>query len=65
MPGEAPQKTQITMPEEVLGETPFIVAAVEDRLVVSLRGEELRGAFWRPGVEGRSGDEPPDAIVAV
>jgi hypothetical protein len=65
LPGEEPQKTQITMPEEVLGVVPFVVIVMEDRLVVFLRGEELRGTFWRPGVKGRSGDEPPDAMVAV
>jgi hypothetical protein len=65
LPGEAPQKTQITMPEEVL--VPFVVIGV-DMLVLFLSGEELRGMFWRPrieGVKGRAGDEPPDAMVAV
>jgi hypothetical protein len=65
LPGEEPQKTQITMPEEILGVVPFVVIVVEDRLVVVLSGEELRGTFWRPGVKGRRGEEPPDAIVAV
>jgi hypothetical protein len=65
LPGEEPQKTQITMPEEVL--VPFVVIGV-DMLVLFLRGEELRGIFWRPrklGVKGRAGEAPPDAIVAV
>jgi hypothetical protein len=66
LPGDEPQKTQITMPDEV--PVPFEVIVVEDILVLFLRGEELRGIFWRPrkeGVKGRAGDEPPDAMVAV
>jgi hypothetical protein len=65
LPGEEPQKTQITMPDEVL--VPFVVIWV-DILVLFLRGDELRGMFWRPrreGVKGRAGDEPPEAMVAV
>jgi hypothetical protein len=65
LPGEEPQKTQITMPDDV--RVPFVVIEV-DMLVLFLRGDELRGMFWRPrreGVKGRAGDEPPEAIVAV
>jgi hypothetical protein len=46
---------------------PFVVIEV-DMLVLFLRGEELRGIFWRPrreGVKGRAGDEPPEAMVEV
>jgi hypothetical protein len=63
LPGEEPQKTQITMPEEVLVEVPLVV--IVDMLVLFLRGEPGYW-FWRPsGVKGRAGEEPPDAMIAV